>query len=58
LLHPGVELYKIKMLGLPRHHESLITGGNIARLLVDAGMDTNYRVSHVRENNLGITYSA
>ncbi len=33
LLHPAVELYKIKMLGLPRRQEALITGGNIARLL-------------------------
>lgn len=33
LLHPAVELYKIKMLGLPRYQEALVTGGNIARLL-------------------------
>jgi uncharacterized protein len=33
LLHPGVELYKIKMLQLPPAQEALITGGNIARLL-------------------------
>lgn len=33
LLHPGVELYKIKMLKLSPAQEALITGGNIARLL-------------------------
>jgi predicted TIM-barrel fold metal-dependent hydrolase len=33
LLHPAVELYKIKMLGLPASQQALITGGNILRLL-------------------------
>lgn len=33
LLHPGVELHKIKLLGLSRAHEALVTGGNILRLL-------------------------
>jgi predicted TIM-barrel fold metal-dependent hydrolase len=33
LLHPAVELHKIKMLGLPAAEEALIMGGNIARLL-------------------------
>jgi len=33
LLHPGVELYKINMFGLPAPQEALISGGNIARLL-------------------------
>jgi predicted TIM-barrel fold metal-dependent hydrolase len=33
LLHPAVELYKIKLLRLPPAQESLITGGNILRLL-------------------------
>jgi uncharacterized protein len=33
LLHPGVELYKIKMLKLLPAQEALIMGGNIARLL-------------------------
>ena len=30
---PGVELYKIKMLRLPRRDESLILGGNALRLI-------------------------
>lgn len=33
LLHPAVELYKIKMLRLPAPKQALITGGNILRLL-------------------------
>jgi uncharacterized protein len=32
-LHPGVELEKIRLLGLPRDQEALILGGNILRLL-------------------------
>jgi predicted TIM-barrel fold metal-dependent hydrolase len=32
-LHPGVELYKIRMLGLPSEQETLICGGNAMRLL-------------------------
>jgi len=32
-LHPGVELYKIKALGLPPDQEALVLGGNIARLI-------------------------
>jgi uncharacterized protein len=33
LLHPAVELHKIKMLRLPASQQALITGGNISRLL-------------------------
>jgi uncharacterized protein len=32
-LHPGVELAKIRMLGLPTHAEQLICGGNLLRLI-------------------------
>jgi len=32
-LHPGVELHKVKLLGLPREEEELVLGGNISRLL-------------------------
>ena len=32
-LHPGVELQKIKLLGLSRYSEALILGGNLMRLL-------------------------
>lgn len=36
-LHPGVELQKIRLLGLPREKEALILGGNILRLLKKTG---------------------
>jgi predicted TIM-barrel fold metal-dependent hydrolase len=32
-LHPGVELHKIKLLGLRPEHEALILGGNLLRLI-------------------------
>jgi uncharacterized protein len=32
-LHPGVELHKIRLLGLPPQKEALILGGNALRLL-------------------------
>jgi uncharacterized protein len=35
-LHPGVELYKIRMLKLPVECERLILGGNAARLILGA----------------------
>lgn len=34
--HPGVELHKIRLLGLPKKQESLILGGNAMRLLREA----------------------
>ncbi|HTA81234.1 MAG TPA: amidohydrolase family protein [Terracidiphilus sp.] len=34
-LHPGVELHKIRLLGLSPESESLVLGGNILRLLRD-----------------------
>jgi uncharacterized protein len=34
-LHPGLELHKIRLLGLPADQERLILGGNIFRLLGD-----------------------
>jgi predicted TIM-barrel fold metal-dependent hydrolase len=35
-LHPGVELHKIKLLGLPAEREALILGGNAIRLMRQA----------------------
>ena len=32
-LHPGVELHKVRVLGLPPQAETMVTGGNIMRLL-------------------------
>jgi predicted TIM-barrel fold metal-dependent hydrolase len=36
-LHPGLELHKIKLLGLSRRDEELVAGGNALRLLRNAG---------------------
>jgi predicted TIM-barrel fold metal-dependent hydrolase len=36
-LHPGVELAKVRLLGLPPTAERLVLGGNAARLLAAAG---------------------
>jgi len=35
-LHPGVELHKIRLLGLPEEQEDLVLGGNALRLLRSA----------------------
>ena len=32
-LHPGVEIHKIRLLGLPPEKEALILGGNVLRLM-------------------------
>jgi predicted TIM-barrel fold metal-dependent hydrolase len=37
-LHPGLELYKIRLLKLPQDDEQLILGGNVLRLLRTAGL--------------------
>jgi uncharacterized protein len=37
-LHPGLELHKIRLLGLPAEQERLILGGNAVRLLSQAKM--------------------
>jgi len=44
LLHPALELYKIKLLRLPIEQERLITGGTIARLLAQSS--TPAPISH------------
>jgi len=38
-LHPGVEIAKIRLLGLSAENEALILGGNISRLLRAGGTD-------------------
>jgi predicted TIM-barrel fold metal-dependent hydrolase len=38
-LHPGLELHKIRLLGLPRDAEALITGGNAQRLIFGLRID-------------------
>jgi predicted TIM-barrel fold metal-dependent hydrolase len=42
-LHPGVEIAKIRLLGLSAENEALILGGNILRLLHVAGADVTRR---------------
>jgi uncharacterized protein len=42
-LHPGLELQKIKYLGLNPRDESLVTGRNILRLMAKARRDPEYR---------------
>jgi predicted TIM-barrel fold metal-dependent hydrolase len=32
-IHPGVELHKIRLLGLPKDQEALVLGGNLLRLM-------------------------
>jgi uncharacterized protein len=46
-LHPGVELHKITVLGLPQSQERLITGGNIARLLAKSSSRGRDATQHV-----------
>ncbi len=46
-LHPGVELYKIKLLGLPAKHEALILGRNALRLIGDADVKRRSRLRNI-----------
>ena len=46
-LHPGLELHKIKLLGLEPRAESLITGANARRLIFDAENDGASRLAKV-----------
>jgi hypothetical protein len=36
-LHPGVELHKVRLLGLPPADEALVLGRNLLRLIADVG---------------------
>jgi len=49
-LHPGVEIHKIRLLGLPPEKEALVLGGNILRLLRPGQVPVNE--SHGREESL------
>jgi len=42
-LHPGLELHKVRLLGLPAEQEALILGGNIMRLLREVRVDADPR---------------
>jgi uncharacterized protein len=45
-LHPGVEIHKIRLLGLPSNQEALILGGNIFRLIQPARIGAESPISH------------
>jgi predicted TIM-barrel fold metal-dependent hydrolase len=47
-LHPGVELYKIRMLQLPVECEKLILGGNAARLILSPQVGRCQRAASIR----------
>jgi predicted TIM-barrel fold metal-dependent hydrolase len=48
-LHPGLELHKIRLLGLPPDEEQLVLGGNILRLLQTALVDKDTLDMKVRK---------
>jgi hypothetical protein len=54
-LHPGVEIEKIRLLGLPPREEALILGGNAYRLLSQVRMR---RVDGGAANSRAITETA
>jgi uncharacterized protein len=56
-LHPGVEIQKVRLLGLPPEEEALILGGNVLRLLGEARIGSSVpRISpkHARLAGRGI----
>jgi uncharacterized protein len=52
-LHPGLELHKIRLLGLPKAQESLITGGNLLRLIRNADPEARQTGSRRRLETAG-----
>jgi predicted TIM-barrel fold metal-dependent hydrolase len=50
LLHPAVELYKIKLLGLSPAQQALITGGNILRLLSPVSGSSPHQLAPARSH--------
>jgi predicted TIM-barrel fold metal-dependent hydrolase len=52
-LHPGLELHKIRLLGMSPHEEALITGGNALRLLYPARAPRTPRSAYVRSPHAG-----
>lgn len=49
-LHPGVELHKVRMLGLSAEDEALVLGGNALRLLRRASAATEPEAGEARED--------
>ena len=52
-LHPGLELHKIRLLGLPKDMEQLVLGGNFLALLRQAR--TGRRAANMTDNHLNWT---
>ena len=42
-LHPGLELHKIRLLGLPPKQEALVLGNNLLRLIKGVGMKSRLK---------------
>jgi predicted TIM-barrel fold metal-dependent hydrolase len=61
-LHSGLELHKIRLLGLPPDQEALILGGNILRLLQKARtghgrLERRSRIERINQQIIGATES-
>jgi uncharacterized protein len=52
-LHPGVEIHKIRLLGLPQHKEALILGGNALRLLRQVRVGRGERITQIERAGAG-----
>jgi uncharacterized protein len=51
-IHPGVELHKIRLLGLPKDQEALVLGGNMLRLMSQARVgEAAAQVARPKEEN-------
>jgi hypothetical protein len=46
-LHPGVDIHKIRLLGLPQHKEALILGSNALRLLRQVRVERGERITQI-----------
>lgn len=52
-IHPGVELHKIRLLGLPKAQEELVLGGNMIRLMRQARVGAATQVKRSRAGGAG-----
>jgi predicted TIM-barrel fold metal-dependent hydrolase len=48
-IHPGAELHKVRLLGLPKDQEAMVLGGNVLRLLRQVRTDADAQVDRGRE---------
>jgi hypothetical protein len=56
-LHPGVELHKIRMLGLPQREEALILGGNALRLMSQVRVRRGEGIRRIQNADAGLRCS-